>query len=383
MKKILAIVISVIMIAGIFPAAALAETVTYAQSAKYQTSNDIVSGNVYVIPSGTTMTVPSDITLYIPDGATLRVAEGGFLSVLGTIVVKSGGCLIVDGSVHHGTNITADEENAVAVAAVNIAPIADSLAESITFDDAPYSVNVYATYQGYEKSGGKVLSKNFDSADVTAGGDIYVQLNTTLSVAFRINEPFNVEENKEETRYDESYMKVYVDSAAIDYIQGCNTFTVRDTHEVTFSKAQNDNDFYADCRIMLPTGTDYTVVGRNGEIGDDGVVYVKYGTYFSFRVDLLDTSDRSDIEVFCYDGYGAFDLKVPTEGYLADVPALEPDSQGYYTIYIDGEKTILVEGSLDNDTTDTVSGVTDIIRNILDMITSFFKKFAEILGISI
>lgn len=379
MKKFLAIALSLIMIAGIFPAVALAAT-SYTQSANYTSSNDITAGNEYIIPEGITMTVPSSLTLYIPSGSTLRVAKGGILNVLGTVVVQSRGALIVDGSILHGTNVTASEANAVAVAAVSVAPIAKSLADSITFDDAPYSVSVTATYKGFEGSGSSTASKDFNAADVTAGGTIYAQLNTPVSVSFKINEPFNVETNKEETRYNEKYMPVFVDTAPIDFIQGSNTFTVRDCCAVTFGDAQNDADFYNDCRILLPSGTDFTVVGRNGETGEDGVVYAKYGTYFSFRVELNDTSDRSPVEVRCFNGYSTFGLEVPETGYLADVQPLEPDSQGYYTIYIDGEKTIQVEGTLENGTIDSVSGVMDIIRNILDMITSFFKKIAEFLG---
>lgn len=358
MKKALALVLSVLLAMGTLAVAASANTITYTASKKYTSSNEIVAGDEYIIPDGITMTVPSDVTLYIPSGATLTVEEGGVLTVYGTIVVLDGGKLIVKGTINHATNVSTEGSNAIATAAVTIPAIADYMASSVTFTPT-VKFSYYANSDGVKHT-----------ADVTAGDTVNAQLGTEMSVIVTIAE----------TEYDPAYMTVYADGVKVDYVQGKCPMKVTDAHKITFEKAQNNADFYKDCKILLPTGKGYEAVGRNGEMTEDGTVLIKYGTYFSFRLDIDEDYDRSDIDLYIYDGYGYFNLDTDN-GYLADKEALTPDADGYYTIYVDGDKTVQVEGAVSNEALGTVTGIMDIIKNIMDMITSFLQKIAALLGL--
>lgn len=370
MKKVISLLLSVIMLFGMLAVTAAAHT--FEQSAKFITSSDIPAGETCNIPEGITMTVPSDVTLYIPAGSKLIVQDGGVLNVLGTVVVLAGGELKVEGTILHGTNVSVEQgTNAKATAVIRFPAVNKYISDALEADG--FGVTVKAIYE-YDGTGTKTTT------DVTAGTSVEAELGSVINIEAKITEP---EAGKK--YYDNKYFTIYEKGVALTYVNGVCPLTVTGSTDITYVKAQSKADFYRDCKIYLPSGTGYQVTGRNGEVTEDGTVLVKCGTTFSFTLGLDEDYDRSNINVYVYNGYGYINITSPIDGtMMADLEPLQPDADGYYTIEIEAgstEKTILVDGVISNSTISTATGVMDTVRYILDMITSFFKKIAELFGI--
>ena len=75
MKKTISVILAVIMAVCCMPFAVFAEgtDTVFDKSGSFESSDQLVSGNIYRIESGVTMTVPSELTLYIPTVAKLYV----------------------------------------------------------------------------------------------------------------------------------------------------------------------------------------------------------------------------------------------------------------------------------------------------------------------
>jgi len=363
MKKVIALLLSALMIFGTFAiTASAADPIEITTSKKFTSSSELNAGETYKVKPDVTVTVPSDVTLYIPAGTHLIIEEGAALNVLGTIVVLDGGVLEIHGTLVHGENIATEGKTSQAVVDVNFPAVSNYIGATAS----DLAVKVYATYQRSSDPADMA-----EGLDVSAGGSVPVQVNTAIKIAPDVDGD----------EYDDSLFTVYADGVAVEWLRNCRPLTVVGTHEITYMGVEKKADLYRDCLIYLPTGKGYEVVGRNGEMTEDGTIKIKYGTTFSFRLELDPDYDRSAIEVYAYTGYGYLNLKTDEE--LAQLPALEADEYGYYSVPIDNNKTIQVVGVVSNETLGTVTGIMDTVRNILNMLLSYLKQILGAFGITI
>ena len=369
MKKTFAVILSVLMLVCCIPFSSSAASVhTFEASADFTSSNQLVSGDTYVIPDGVTMTVPTSLTLYVPTGAILRVEQGAKLNALGQIIVLDGGQLIVEGFLYGASNVTVDG-NGTALAEIRFPSLAS---QGLT---GKIEVSYGSSTNGniYEDLDGTVVFNK-----VSAGGSsVYAPLNQYIYIKATI-----IEEDLTYDKYDDALMNVYFNGVGVPYTQGSHHTLLTTSGDISYSKWVNDSDFLNTFNIYLPTGEGYTVYGREGEQSATGeTVKLKYGQSFSFKVEIDPEFDMSAYEVYIYNGYGWTNLDTST--LLKDLAPAEPDEYGYYHIdEIKGEHTIYVVGVVKNETLLMVGDILDMIRNVFEMISAFFAELLGFLGLS-
>lgn len=375
MKKTLAVILSVVMLLCCVPFAVnAAETITYSANATFTESNQLVSGNTYIIDEGVTMTVPSDLTLYVPTGAILRVVEGAKLNVLGQLIVLDGGSLFVEGFLYGASNVTVNGSG-TALAELRF-PALDATSGLLDKDGkARINVSYGSSTNGniYEDQQGTVVF----NAVSTAGASVMAPINQYIYIKADIVEP-----DLTYDKFDDSLMNVYFNGVGVPYTQGSHHTLLTTSGDITYSKWVNDDMFLNTFNIYLPTGEGYTVYGREGEQSADGeTVKLKYGQSFSFKVEIDPEFDMSAYEVYIYNGYGWTNLDTST--LLKDIAPAQVDEYGYYHIEeVKGEHTIYVVGVVKNETLLMVGDILDMVRNVFEMISEFFKQIAELLGFS-
>ncbi len=376
MKKTLAVILSAVMLLCCVPFAVnAAETITYSANSSFTGSNELVSGNTYIIDAGVTMTVPSNLTLYVPTGAILRVEEGAKLNVLGQIVVLDGGSLMVEGFLYGASNVTVNGSG-TALCELRF-PALDVTSGLIGADGkAKIQVSYGSSSNGniYEDQQGTVVFNGVS----TAGASVMAPLNQYIYIKADIVEP-----DPTFDKFDDALMNVYFNGVGVPFTQGSHHTLLTTSGDVTYSKWVNDNMFLNTFSIYLPTGEGYTVYGREGEQSADGeTVKLKYGQSFSFKVEIDPEFDMSSYEVYIYNGYGWTDLDTST--LLKDLAPAKADEYGYYHIdEVKGEHTIYVVGVIKNETILMVGDILDMIRNMFEMIAEFFRQIAEFFGFSV
>jgi len=372
MKKTLAVILSIVMLVCCIPFSVnAAENVVWDVNHTISASNELVSGNNYTQQSGI-LTVPSNMTVYIPAGTTVTVMQGATLRCLGYIIVY--GTLIVDGFVDDEgashISLAPESETASAKAAVRFPKLADKgLAGKIKV-----SYGVTSSGNSYEN-----IAEDFEWNEVSADGStVYCSLNQFVHVKAEI-----IEDEPPFDKYDDSLMTVYINGLAAPYGQGSVVFEVSTSTNVSYRSWVRDDDFLNTFKIHLPTGEGYAVYGREGEQSAPGeTVMLKYGQPFAFKVEIDPEYDMSVYEVYIYDGYGWLSLD-PTNQDLSGITPAKPDDYGYYVIdSVKGELQIKVEGVVKNETILMVGSILDLVKNIFDMISSFFQEIFAFLGIS-
>lgn len=359
MKKFLSVLLSVIMLVCCIPFAASAEgTVTFDTTGVFAASDQLVTGNNYVILSGVTMTVPSNLTLYLPTGAKLYVEQGGRLVVNGSIITVSGSQLYVDGTVTGASNISGQGD---CYAQLRFPALADvGLAGRISVSYA-FSESGSA----YDNLNGTLTY----TAVPDAGSKVYLPLNQYAFIKAVITEPDTLVD-----KYDDALMNVSINGVGVPYAQGSHNVKIENAGDISYSRWVSDDAFLNTFSIYLPTGEGYTVYGREGEQSALGeTVKLKYGQPFSFKVEIEPEFDMSTYEVYIYNGYGWTNLD--TTELLKDIEPAKPDEYGYYNIpKVEGDTTIYVIGVVKNSTLTLVGDILDMIRNVFEMIKSFFEQ---------
>lgn len=369
MKKTISVILAVIMAVCCMPFAVFADDADtlFDKSGSFESSDQLVSGNLYRIESGVTMTVPSELTLYIPTGARLYVNEGAKLVVNGNIVTQPGSALCVEG---------------VLVGAANVGGSGDCLAQyrfpalidqGLTKEDGSPRIKVsFATsVSGNAYDDQKEPLSYTDISD--AGAKVYIPLNQYVYIKAHIIEP----DETKDVKYDDALMNVFANGVGVAYTQGAHIMKVGSSADITYGNWTNDDDFLSTYKIHLPSNKGYTVYGRNGEHSELGeTVYLKYGQSFSFKVEIEPEYDMSKYEVYIYNGYGWTDLD--TDTIIKDVPPAKPDEYGYYNIdFVKGDTTVYVIGVVKNSTITLVGDILSMIRSILETIKAFFEQFAN------
>ncbi len=330
----------------------------------------VLESNVnYTIKSGCVLTISPDVTAVVPLNSTLVVEAGATLRVYGELVVQ--GQLRIDGLVEgSGSEKIKVDRLGSALAAVRFPALENeglkdridvSYGESETGD--PYSD----------------LQEGFKFEAVSESGQtIYIPLNQYIYVKAAIREP-DIAYDK----FDDSLMKVYVNNVPQNYGQGSYCFKVVSSANISYSPWTSDYDFLSTFEILLQGGEGYTVYGREGEQSAPGeTVKLKYGQTFAFKVELDPEYDMSAYEVYVYNGYGWTNLD-PSQD-LADIEPAKPDEYGYYTIEnVKGPHTIYVTGVVANETILMVGNILDMVKNIFEMISAFFAEILALFGLAV
>lgn len=365
MKKTLAVLLSVLMLFSCFTFLASAEGETeeisgtvYTEDGGFQT----ISNKIYVVPEGATLTVPAGKTLYLAGSATLRVY--GKLQVNGNIITYANSAIEVYGTSYGMGNISGEGS---AKAAITFPALADAgLAGKINVSYA-VGANAYADIVAADE----VTALQWTNVP-DAGATVMVDLNKYLFVRAAIIEPDAYD------RYDDGKMKVRLNSVGFTYAQGVHSTELGTAGTISYSTWTSDADFYNTFSVYLPKGEGYEVVGRNGEVWENGsTLKLKYGQPFSFRVELDEEYDmcKDSFEVYIYDGYGWLALAQTTDESLINFKA-EPDQYGYYNIpEVKGDLHVQVVGVIKNETITLVGDLLETIRNVFNMIKEFFENF--------
>lgn len=374
MKKIISLVLCAIMLLGCLPMMSFADEVVLTE---FTDSNQISSGEQAVIAAGTTFTVASDKTLYVPSGASLTVKEGAVLVVNGTIIVMNNAALVVEGDIKNGQNVKLDGDRSVATVEISYPRIADYGASG--------KIDAIKCFVGDDI--GADLRENglteLCDLDLENGGVFSFPLNKVMFMKVSIHEPVPAR-----PRFDDANFMVYFKGVGLGCKQGYHSCAVSNSGEISFSQWTSDSDFYKMCKIQLPTGEGYEVIGRDCEVSSDGTVYVKYGEPFAFRLEIDEAYDMSSPEVYIFNGYGFLGLDIDPEkpDYIPkDFQVKDEDDglkDGWYTVRVLNTETGVYENKIIGDTTVYVLGVTKnatitLISSIIDTIKSVFNMLKE------
>lgn len=373
MKKIISLVLCAIMLLGCLPMMSFADEVVLTE---FTNSNQISSGDQAVIAAGTTFTIAYDETLYVPSGASLTVKAGGTLIVNGTIIVMNNASLVVEGDIKNGQNVKLDGDNSVAIAEITYASIADYGASG--------KIDSIKCFVGDDKDadlrdGDKGLTE-VCTFDLENGGVFPFPLNKFMFLDVSIVEPV-----PDRPRFDESKFMIFFKGTGLGYKQGYSSCKVSNSGDLSFSQWTTDADFYKMCRIQLPSGEGYEVVGRDCEVSSDGTVYIKYGEPFSFRVEIDEAYDMSNYEVYIYNGYGFLNIDTTTGTSDSHQFKATPTGDGWYTFSmldsetgeivnkVIGDSTVKVIGVVKNETINMIGDIIETIKSVFNMLKEFFE----------
>ncbi|MBR3766798.1 MAG: hypothetical protein IKL10_00980 [Clostridia bacterium] len=390
MKKILAVILSAVMVFCCIPfAASAANEYHFTTNVSIDNSNMFASGTTYYIDKGVKMTVPVGITLNIPANCELVVSEGATLEINESVVVVADGVLTVEGKITGAERITCNNggtaRTVIRFPSLEsqglIGPNGPRIEVSYAFSS---NGNIYEDLETTDPDEeldeviqDAINKLKYTKVPVAGDSKVYAPLNQYVFIKAEIVEP-----DKMYDKFDDAKMDVNLNGIGVPFRQGSHHTKLTNAADVTYSAWPNDDYFLNSFKIYLPSDEGYRVIGREGEQSELGeTVTLKYGQSFSFRVEIDEAYDMSQFEVYIYNGYGWTDLD--TETLLKDIKPAQPDKYGYYTISeIKGEHTIYVVGIMSNDTILMVGDILDLVRNIFNMITEFFAKIAEFFGIS-
>lgn len=379
MKKSLAIILSLVMLLCCIPLTT-ASAASFTESGQLTSDTQLAAGE-NIIPSGVIMEVPSGHNLYIPQGTTLRVAAGGRLDVNGTIVVLDGGKLDVEGKLNGASGVSVNQ-GGLATAQITFKSLSKSggiVTDGKSKVNVSYGVSENGNiYEDLTKPTEEFFNNKITNRILNTDATVDVPLNQYLYVKAEIDEP-----DKLYDKYNDALYDVYFNQVGVPYSQGSHHTLITSATEVSFASWVNDDYYLNTFNVYLPTGEGYTVYGREGEQSADGeTVKLKYGQHFSFKVEIDPQYDMSAYEVYVYNGYGWTDLDTST--LLKDIAPAVPDDYGYYHIdEIKGEHTIYVVGVVKNETLLMVGDILDMVRNVFEMISEFFRELAALLGINL
>lgn len=375
MKKVLAILISVLMIACVLPVGSFADT-TYRYNISGDMAADLTSGVEYVIEAGVIMTVPTDTTVYVPSNSKLTVEQGATLVVNGQIDIQKGAEVYVSGTVLHSENIDAGEGSALAELRF---PEHDGYCALDDEDDCAITISL-----GTEDMLGKVTYSEVSPGEVRAAA-----LNSKIYVKVEIAEPVEKYDQYDEQYIDVAFSGVNVKGDATDATLHETTLTT--AADVTLTKFDGGRYFYSDCLITLPEKEGYTTSSTDGHLSSEDPYTVKFGDKVSFKVDVDEDYNMNPYEVYVYNGVGFTNGIYEVDGdqatdenglflYINGVDPMETDEYGYYTFTARGDSTISVLGVIANEKIEKVTDILSIIKNIFEMIKSFFQQFLGIFG---
>lgn len=396
MKKVISLILCAIMLFGCLPMMSFAEDEPIMELTTFTGSDMIGSGKTAVVKAGTSFEVPPSTTLYVPEGATLKVEAGAELNIRGSIIVMDNAVLSVEGEIKNGGNVTLNSDRANAYVLISYPSLEDCGAASDWIDSIKCWYGDTATADMEEKGLHEIaeLKTNDNKLDLESGGSFAFPLNKFLFVDVDIFEPV-----PDRPRFDESKYMIFFKGTGLGYKQGYSSCKVSNSGELSFTKWVNESDFYKMCKIQLPTGEGYEVIGRDCEISADGTVYIKYGDPFAFRVEIDEAYDMSDYRVYIYNGYGFLGIVPENSSLIPDDFFVKDEDDGlkdgWYTfrvldpakteaagtpVYenkVIGDSTVYVLGVTKNETINMIGNIIETIKSVFNMLKEFFEGIIE------
>lgn len=371
MKKVLSVLLAVVMmLSGVSVLAFAEDTVVEVSDADLSAlvNYALPSGINAVVKSGKTLTVPADKNLIVSVGSTLLVEQGASLDVKGQVSVQEGASLKIAGRVTNANKIACDTQGE-AVAEVRFPNLADFA----------LSDKVYIKYAfGY--TGGStddLTGLEWHNVPQTEAVSVWAPLNQYFYINAHIIEPPEISQYDKMGKYDDSKFNVWINDVEMPYTQDQHSIKLLFSGDIRYSIWDTDDTFIAERKISLRSGEGYTVYSRDGRTSaNDGIVYIKYGQPFSFRVDIDDEYNMSAYSVYVVKGFSL--LEFDPNAVLDDSLKVQPDKDGYYMINpVEGDYSVFVLGVVKNETVEKVSNIFEMVKNIFEMIAKFFRQFLD------
>lgn len=377
MKKVLAVILSVLMLVSIAPLAFASGAIDITEDKILETDEaDFFSDYfVTVIKSGT-FTIPDGMDVVIPAGSTVTVNAGATLEVLGTLEVKKGATLTIKGSILHSERVVVLGTATVDFTFTNVRNSA--LGNHLQSVDIGYS-NDGSSYA--DVSGNVTWSSN-----LITGGVVAIPLNSYVYIRTAFKQP--AVDGYEETpvTYDDAKLPVLLDNVIAPYVQGAHMATATTSVKVTIGNEKgtwNETDYLYGYSFYVPSGSGYTVHSVTGETSAHGAIKVKAGSDFRFRIEIDGNYDMSKYKIYAYPGY-TYDQATGEDHVDTDAVLMVADSDGYYTISnVYSDYTIYVSGVVSNEAIEKTSSILDLLKNVFKVFQSVWVKIAALFGISI
>lgn len=400
MKRTLSIILAVLMLICCLPlAAGAAEESVVLTSGYIADRGYVLPAGSYSIPAGTEIVVPQGNTLYLDPGAALNVY--GTLDVQGSLISR-GGVLTLKISDDGKCGALKKPENAGGnspdyyLAEVMFAELPpDFLMPEHHISDSTMFVS--ANGSSYDDLANEGAFTGF-----SFGAKYTVRLNQYLFFKMKLVDGAGVE------KYDSRLLKFAFNGVGVKNEQNVNQVFVTSAGIVSFagSPIWNEDAYLKRFNVYLPTGTGYSVFGKNGETsGAASTVTLKYGQEFLFRVDINSDYSKSAYDVYCVNTYtwreeqmisSLPDMAEETDGidsvrlverwaedgytvvkFTTEDPAkCYIDENGYYHIpaeYMVRDCSVYVAGVTKNETISLFAKLVDMIRNIFESIQAFFE----------
>ena len=376
MKKVLSLALALILAFSVVPAAFAADINSETISdTRDLADGDTFSGDVTIAGTGK-VTIPADATVTINPGSTLIV--NGNLGVNGELIISAGATLVANtiignagtisnrGTITNKGNIYSGETGILRTwvsipatsASDSLHPYHVRVASVDATNDDEYFADTDAAYAD------SVTNQGFGGY-VNDGNSLYFTLDFD-DVAVDPDK-FVVNVNGIRLYRDRGAYKLTPDNVALtisygDYVR---------------------KNLLKQIKITLPYGEGYRVVAYGTtleEATEENIeyVYVDYGTSLSFRVDIFEGWQDSDVVVTI----GGQDPTMVTGGDIAG-----PDEYGYYTISnitdakaAEGAYDIYVVGVVADETQAMIMRIMNTIRTIIETIMDIFSTFFGMLG---
>lgn len=416
MKKTLSVILAALLLVCCLPFSVSAEE-TGVSAAEYAEANGYVLDSahpVYTVAADETFTIDKGDTLYIDSDATLEVY--GTLEVNGSVISRGGDLVLKldtengtygklaqpdDGVGHVGGNYPSNYRAEVMFSGKNLEEY--TVSEHHIGNAKYYSTENGSSYADIEHEN-DFQPFSFNSI---------VQVNLCQYLFFKMDLQDETGSNK---KYDADKLAFNFNDVTVKNAQSINQIYVTTAGVISFagSKSWNEDTFLRTFRIYIPSGTGYSAYGINGEVSaETETVRLKYGTDFTFRVDIDSDYSRSETEREIYlintyqfvpSRYSATlaemagandnwkdDTFYETEGKYPCVLKFKDsdgsdgklyiDENGFCHIpgsYIDRDCSIAVTGVVKNETITFAAKIVGMLRNIVDQIRDFFTYLAEL-----
>lgn len=376
MKKVLSLALALILAFSVVPAAFAATYTEDFTGTSTLDNGDTISGQVTITPTGF-VTVPQGAVVTIAPGASLTV--NGNLVVNGELVISAGAMLVANATVTNTGTVTNDgtisNKNNVYNGETGILRTKVTIPATNPNDSAhPYHVRVASTDITTDEAYFADMDAAYENSVLNQGFNGYVKdgdaLYFTLDFEDEAVDPdkFVVNVNGIRLYRDRGTYKLIPDNMALavsygDYVR---------------------KNLLKQIKITLPYGEGYRVVAYGTtleEATEENIeyVYVDYGTSLSFRVDIFEGWQDSDVVVTI----GGLDPTTQPEGSSIS----GPDQYGYYTISnitdakaAEGAYDIYVVGVVADETQALIMRIMNTIRTIIETIMDIFNSFFGMLG---
>lgn len=296
--------------------------------------------------------------LYIPEKSTLNIQ--------GRVV--NNGVIINDGKISDIKLITQGEDSAIFTKVVVPEPKAIE-----SYGKVMYSVSVAnegTTIDQIFENGklDEIYFKDGNEANQTR----YIKNDQAMIFRLKFNE----------AKIDPAKFQVMGNGITLKYDRGVYAVSpVNQAVEVKYGPYVEKN-LIKKIKIPLPYGKGYRVVAYGttlDEATNENIefAYVDYGSNLSFRVEILEGYENSDVSVFI----GGLDPSTQGEdSYISG-----PDEFGYYTIknitdtdFAKNNYEIEVVGVVPDETASLIRSIMQSIRRIFETIADIFKTFIDI-----